>query len=164
MVFLLQMQDNFVALRNNRKSIQSFVWSCLRSSQQIQCHVRVHAVPTSEIARKPAQAPPSLHFGGTVLVAPPPSKAEAITGRFAYGSYLGPVLGKASHWASIQVKPGVVEIVQSPAVKMLLPVRYDLELLGMLAKRSGSIVHRPPLLPDIDRVDDELTVFTVELD
>ena len=46
---------------------------------------------------------------------------------------------------------------------MLLPVRYDLELLGMLAKRAGSIVHRPPLLPDIDRVDDELTVLPLSL-
>ena len=58
-----------------------------------------------------------------MLVAPP-SKAEAITGRFAYGSYLGPVLGKASHWASIQLKPGVVEILQSPAVKMLLQASW----------------------------------------
>ncbi|OLQ08129.1 Retrovirus-related Pol polyprotein from transposon TNT 1-94 [Symbiodinium microadriaticum] len=33
----------------------------------------------------------------------------------------------------------------------------------MLATRAGSIVHRPPLLPDIDRVDDELTVLPLSL-
>ena len=160
---LLQMQDNFVALRNNRKAFS------LLFGHACAVHNRYNVMSGSMLSplqrlrgnqHKPHQA---YIFGGTVLVAPPPSKAEAITGRFAYGSYLGPVLGKASHWASIQVKPGVVEIVQSPAVKMLLPVRYDLELLGMLAKRSGSIVHRPPLLPDIDRVDDELTVLPLSL-
>ena len=160
---LLQMQDNFVALRNNRKAFSLlFGYACA-------VHNRYNVMSGSMLSplqrlrgnqHKPHQA---YIFEGTVLVAPPPSKAGAVTGRFAYGSYLGPVLGKASHWASIQVKPGVVEILQSPAVKMLLPVRYDLELLGMLAKRAGSIVHRPPLLPDIDRVDDELTVLPLSL-
>ena len=160
---LLQMQDNFVALRNNRKAFS------LLFGHACAVHNRYNVMSGSMLSplqrlrgnqHKPHQA---YIFGGTVLVAPPPSKAGAITGRFAYGSYLGPVLGKASHWASIQVKPGVVEILQSPAIKMLLPVRYDLELLGMLAKRAGSIVHRPPLLPDIDRVDDELTVLPLSL-
>ena len=160
---LLQMQDNFVALRNNRKAFS------LLFSHACTVHNRYNVMSGSMLSplqrlrgnqHKPHQA---YIFGGTVLVAPLPSKAGAVTGRFAYGSYLGPVLGKASHWASIQVKPGVVEILQSPAIKMLLPVRYDLELLGMLAKRAGSIVHRPPLLPDIDRVDDELTVLPLSL-
>ena len=160
---LLQMQDNFVALRNNRKAFS------LLFGHACAVHNRYNVMSGSMLSplqrlrgnqHKPHQA---YIFGGTVLVAPPPSKAGAVTGRFAYGSYLGPVLGKASHWASIQVKPGVVEILQSPAIKMLLPVRYDLELLGMLAKRAGSIVHRPPLLPDMDRVDDELTVLPLSL-
>ena len=160
---LLQMQDNFVALRNNRKAFS------LLFGHACAVHNRYNVMSGSMLSplqrlrgnqHKPRQA---YIFGGTVLVAPPPSKAGAVTGRFAYGSYLGPVLGKASHWASIQVKPGVVEILQSPPIKMLLPVRYDLELLGMLAKRAGGIVHRPPLLPDIDRVDDELTVLPLSL-
>ena len=113
---LLQMQDNFVALRNNRKAFS------LLFGHACAVHNRYNVMSGSMLSplqrlrgnqHKPHQA---YIFGGTVLVAPPPSKAGAVTGRFAYGSCLGPVLGKASHWASIQMKPGVVEILQSPAV------------------------------------------------
>ena len=109
---------------------------------------------------KPHQA---YVFGSTILISGPPSKAASIPGRYTYGAYLGPVLGKASHWATMQIKPGTVEVVQTPSVKALLPTRYDLELLGMLAKKVGSMVHRLPKLPDVEHVDDEMTVLPLSL-
>ena len=160
---LLQMQDNFVGLQNNRKAFSLLFGHACAVHNRYNVMSGSMLSPLQRLRGNQHKAHQTYIFGGTVLVAPPPSKAAAITGRFAYGSYLGPVLGKASHWTSIELKPGTVETVQSPAVKMLLPVRYDLELLGMLGKRSGGIVRRPPRLPDIERVDDELTVLPLSL-
>ena len=160
---LLQMQDNFVGLRNNRKAFSMLFAHACAAHNRYNVMSESMLSPLQRLRGNQHKAHQTYVFGGTVLVAPPPSRVATITGRFAYGAYLGPVLGKASHWASVQLKPGVVEILVSPAVKMLLPVRYDLELLGMLGKRSGSIVHRPPRLPDIEHVDDELTVLPLGL-
>ena len=137
---LIQMQDTGIGLRNNRKAF-NFVFQ-----HGCHCHNRYSMLSGSALTpiqrlrgnqHKPHQA---YVFGSTILISGPPSKAASIPGRYTYGAYLGPVLGKASHWATMQIKPGTVEVVQTPSVKALLPTRYDLELLGMLAKKVGSMV------------------------
>ena len=137
---LIQMQDKGMGLRNNRKAF-NFVFQ-----HGCHCHNRYSMLSGSALTpiqrlrgnqHKPHQA---YVFGSTILISGPPSKAASIPGRYTYGAYLGPVLGKASHWATMQIKPGTVEVVQTPSVKALLPTRYDLELLGMLAKKVGSMV------------------------
>ena len=110
--------------------------------------------------RKPHQA---YVFGATILTSGPPAKASEILGRFTYGAYLGPALNKSSHWTTIQLKDGTLEVVQSPSVKLVLPIRCDLELLGALGKRVGSVVHRLPRLPDLERVEDDLNVVPLAL-
>ena len=160
---LIQMQDKGIGLRNNRKAF-NFVFQ-----HGCHCHNRYSMLSGSALTpiqrlrgnqHKPHQA---YVFGSTILISGPPSKAASIPGRYTYGAYLGPVLGKASHWATMQIKPGTVEVVQTPSVKALLPTRYDLELLGMLAKKVGSMVHRLPKLPDVEHVDDEMTVLPLSL-
>ena len=139
---LLQMQDSHVGLRNNRRAY-TLVF-------QHACHIhnRYSVVTGSVLSplqrlrknqRKPHQA---YVFGATILTSGPPAKASEILGRFTYGAYLGPVLNKSSHWTTIQLKDGTLEVVQSLSVKLVLPIRYDLELLGVLGKRVGSVVHR----------------------
>ena len=102
-------------------------------------------------------------FGATILTSGPQAKASEILGCFTYGAYLGPVLNKSSHWTTIQLKDGTLEVVQSPSVKLVLPIRYDLDLLGVLGKRVGSVVHRLPRLPDLERVEDDLNVVPLAL-
>ena len=45
----------------------------------------------------------------------------------------------------------------------MLPIRLDLELLGVLGKRVGSVVHRLPRLLDLERVEDDLSVVPLAL-
>ena len=160
---LLQMQDSHVGLRNHRRAY-TLVF-------QHACHIhnRYSTVTGSVLSpvqrlrknqRKPHQA---YVFGATILTSGPPAKTTEIVGRFAYGSYLGPVLNKSSHWTSVQLKDGTIEIVQSPSVKLVLPIRFDLELLGVLGKRVGSVVHRLPRLPHPERVEDDLNVIPLAL-
>eukprot|EP00439_Symbiodinium_sp_Y106_P080713 s2258_g19.t1 len=144
---LLQMQDNFVGLRCSRKAFSLlFGHACAVDAMSCQgpC-CRLQRLRGNQ--HKPHQ---TYIFGGTVLVAP-----LQIRGRLR--------MGPTWDLFSIEPQPRTVEVVQSPAVKMLLPVRCVLQLLGMRGKRSGSIVHRPPRLPDIERVDDELTVLPLSL-
>ena len=160
---LLQMQDSHVGLRNHRRAY-TLVF-------QHACHIHnrysivAGSVPSPlqrlrKNQRKPHQA---YVFGATILTSGPPAKAAEIVGRFAYGSYLGPILNKSSHWTSVQLKDGAIEIVQSPSVKLVLPIRFDLVLLGVLGKRVGSVVHRLPRLPDLERVEDDLSVVPLAL-
>ena len=97
---LLQMQDSHVGLRNHQRAY-TLVF-------QHACHIhnRYSVVAGSVLSplqrlrkkqRKPHQA---YVFGATILTSGPPAKAAEIVGRFAYGSYLGPVLNK-SRWTSI---------------------------------------------------------------
>ena len=146
---LIQMQDKGIGLRNNRKAF-NFVFQ-----HGCHCHNRYSMLSGSALT-------PIQRLRGNQHK---PHQAYVFRrpGRYTYGAYLGPVLGKASHWATMQIKPGTVEVVQTPSVKALLPTRYDLELLGMLAKRVGSMVHRLPKLPDVEHVDDEMTVLPLSL-
>ena len=100
-------------------------------------------------------------FGSTVLTSGSQSDARRMVGKFAYGTYLGPVLNKTSHWTAIQLDgpESPVRVVQSSAVKCIWPLRFDVQLLGSLGKFVGTVQRRLPRLPPIEQAEDDLTVL-----
>ena len=68
-----------------------------------------------------------------------------------------PVLNNTSHWTTLQLSDGTVKLVQSPSVRLVLPIRFD------LGKHVGSVTFRPPRLPNIEHVEDRLVCGASDL-
>ena len=126
---LLQMQDSRVGLRNNRRAY-TLVF-------QHACHIhnRYSVVtgsvlsPLQRLRRNQHKPHQAYVFGATILTSGPPAKASEILGRFTYGGRTwGLFLTRAAIGpCAIQLMDGTLEVVQSPSVKLVLPIRYDLE-------------------------------------
>ena len=145
---LIELQDFGVSLRNHHRAFALLYAHCCHT------HNRYNRTEGSELSplqrlRGNQHKPHQIYaFGSTVCV-----QANAleglILGRFAFGAYLGPVMGKTSHLASVRVTDGSMKLVQASSIKAIVPLRYDVELLGSLGRRVvGGLRDRPPALGD----------------
>ena len=87
---------------------------------------------------------PELYVFGFTVCAAAPSAADMIVGRFAFGCYLGPVMARTSHLVNLKLKDGTLKLVQASSIKVVMPLRFDLELMGTFGRRSVGALHEPP--------------------
>ena len=158
---LIHVRDHGVGLRYHKRAY-TFLYQHVCHARNKHCLVAGSALtPLQRLNKDKSQAHRMYAFGSTVLASGSQADLRRMVGKFAYGAYLGPVLNKTSHWATIQLDgpESQVKVVQSSAVKCIWPLRFDVQLLGGLGKYVGTLQRRLPRLPPIERAEDDLTVL-----
>ena len=87
---------------------------------------------------------PQLYVFGSTVCAAAPSAGDMIVGRFAFGCHLGPVMGRTSHLVNLKLKDGTLKLVQASSIKVVMPLRFYVELMGTFGRRSVGALHEPP--------------------
>ena len=145
---LIELQDFGVSLRNHHRAFALLYAHCCHT------HNRYNRTEGSELSplqrlRGNQHKPHQIYAFGSTVCVQANALAGLILGRFAFGAYLGPVMGKTSHLASVRVTDGSMKLVQASSIKAIVPLRYDVELLGSLGRRVvGGLRDRPPALGD----------------
>ena len=68
-------------------------------------------------------------FGTVVFAKVSKSTKKDIDSKYARGAYLGPVLGSTGHLVQIRLDSGELKRIVAPGLKLLYPLRYDVELV-----------------------------------
>ena len=77
---------------------------------------------------------------GTVVFAKVsrPTKKD-LDAKYARGAYLGPVLGSTGHLVQIRLGSGEIKRIIAPGLKLLYPLRYDVELVPGFQALEGYV-------------------------
>ena len=70
------------------------------------------------------------------------STKKDLDSKYARGAYLGPVLGSTGHLVQIKLDSGELKRIVAPGLKLLYPLRYDVELVPGFQAAEGYIQPR----------------------
>ena len=81
-------------------------------------------------------------FGTVVFAKVSKSTKKDLDSKYARGAYLGPVLGSTGHLVQIKLDSGELKRIVAPGLKLLYPLRYDVELVPGFQAAEGYIQPR----------------------
>ena len=81
-------------------------------------------------------------FGTVVFAKVSKSAKKDLDSKYARGAYLGPVLGSTGHLVQIKLDSGELKRIVAPGLKLLYPLRYDVELVPGFKAAEGYIQPR----------------------
>ena len=140
---LVDMEDHGVSLRETSRCFSLLYSHCA------QVHNRYSKASASDLSplqrlRGNTHKPHQLYVFGSTVCACSPAASSMVVGRFAFGCYLGPVMGKTSHLVNLKLKDGTLKVVQAKSIKVVMPLRFDLDLMGSFGRRATGAIHGPP--------------------
>ena len=140
---LVELQDHGVSLRSTSRAFALLYNHC--------CHVhnRYSQLAGSELSplqrlRGNKHKPHQVYAFGSTVCAHASAVEDLIVGRFAFGCYLGPMMSKTSHLVNVRLPDGALKLVQASSIKVVVPLRYDVELLGTFGRKVVGGVHPAP--------------------